>query len=250
MIKPRILISTASDYRSRGLRRTDTVGGVNYAEAIVRTGGLPLFAPNLAPETASAYLATADGLVLSGGADLDPVHYGQAPHPELGLVDERRDLFELALYRAARARGLPVLGVCRGFHVLNVAEGGTLHQHLPALATTAQHDQRNTDGSLFHAVRLEPGSLLHKAFGEETVRTNSYHHQAINALGDNLRAVAWADDGTVEAAEGTTKTFLLGVQWHPEMSFERYPEQIAPFQTFMNAVLRQTVESPLKLMVV
>ncbi len=234
--KPRILITTATRMRLEGLRRLDAVGGVNYAEAVVQCGGLPLFTTNLAPELADDFVESVDGLLLSGGEDVSPHFFGQTPQQSLGIVDEARDLFELALYKAAKRKGVPVLGICRGIQLVNVAEGGTLHQHLPALPDTVQHGQRNIDGTLFHEVRLEPGSLLEQSYGATTIRTNSYHHQAIDALGDGLRATGWAQDGIVEAAEGTGRTFVLAVQWHPEMSFARYDEQIAPFRVFMDAV--------------
>lgn len=240
MTPARIMISTASSPRTQGLWRSDSIGGLNYAEAISQTGGLPFFVPNLNPELAAAYLANADGLVLSGGGDIDPGYFGQPPHTDLGLVNEDRDLFELALYRAAKAKGIPILGICRGIQVINVAEGGTLHQHLPARPNTLQHSQKNKDGTPFHTVKLESSSMLAKHYGSETIRTNSYHHQAIDKLGTELKASAWAEDGTIEAVEGIGKTFgktfVLGVQWHPEMSFARYPEHLAPFRTFMERV--------------
>ena len=238
MTSARILITTASRLRQEGLRRLDVIGGLNYAEAVTEAGGLPLFVPNVNPELAEAYLAAADGLLLSGGADADPRHFGQQPHPQLGLVDESRDAFEFALYQAAKAKGMPVLGICRGLQMINVAEGGSLHQHLPALPTTMQHDQRNADGTLFHEVALEPDSRLATGLGRRHLRVNSYHHQAIDRLGQGLRAVGGAADGVIEAAEGTGEPFILGVQWHPEMSFARYPEQRLPFQLFLDAVRR------------
>ena len=235
--KPRILITTSTNRRERGLRRDDVVGGLNYAEAVLKTGGLPTFAPNLAPDTVEAFVANADGVLLSGGADLDPFYFGQTPHQALGVVDDSRDVFELELYRAAKRQGIPVLGICRGIQVINVAEGGTLHQHLPAVSGTLQHEQRNIDGTPFHAVRLEEGSRLAQAFGKPEVRTDSYHHQAIDQLGRDLKATGWTADDIVEVVEGTGETFVLGVQWHPEMSFARYPEHLVPFELFMESVL-------------
>ena len=243
-MKPQILITTSSKPREAGLRRLDVVGGINYAEAILQTGGLPLFVANHDENLAEDYIAKADGLLLSGGADIDPMHYQQTPHQQLGLIEEARDHIELALYRAAKKKGIPILGVCRGIQVINVAEGGTLFQHLPAVSGTHQHGQRNIDGSLFHSLELTEGSLLAEAFGRSEVRTDSYHHQAIDQLGGNLRITARSRDGIIEAVEGTAKSFVLGVQWHPEMSFERYPEQIAPFRLFMDAVKKQHSSEP------
>lgn len=238
-MKPRILITTATRLRLEGLRRADAVGGVNYAEAVVQCGGLPTFAANLSPDLAENFIEGADGLLLSGGEDVSPHFFGQTPHQSLGIADETRDLFELALYKAAKRKGIPVLGICRGIQLVNVAEGGTLHQHLPAVPDTVQHGQRNIDGTLFHEVRLEPDSRLAKSYGATTIRTNSYHHQAVDTLGEGLRATGWATDGIVESVEGTGQTFVLAVQWHPEMSFARYQEQIAPFEVFMEAVKKK-----------
>ena len=234
-MKPRVLISTATNQRLTGLYRKDSVGGLNYAQALAELGSVPFFAPNLNPDDAAFYLEGFDGLLLSGGADFDPALYGKAPHPDLGLVEESRDSFELALYHAAKAKGMPILGICRGIQAINIAEGGSLHQHLPALKNTVQHSQRNIDGTLFHDVKLEPSSRLAEVFGGTSIKTNSYHHQAIDVLGSDLKAVGWASDGTIEVLEGTGSSFVFGVQWHPEMSFERYPEQIAPFKVFMSA---------------
>ena len=238
-MKPRILITTATRTRLEGLRRLDAVGGVNYAEAIAQSGGLPLFTPNLSPDLADGFIDGADGLLLSGGEDVSPHFFGQTPHQSLGIVDETRDLFELALYKAAKRKGIPILGICRGIQLVNVAEGGTLHQHLPAVPDTVQHGQRNIDGTLFHEVRLEPDTRLAQSYGATTIRTNSYHHQAVDEIGDNLRATGWATDGIIEAVEGTGQVFVLAVQWHPEMSFVRYSEQIAPFEVFMDVVKKK-----------
>jgi putative glutamine amidotransferase len=235
-MQPRILITTNSETLERNVARIYTSVGLQYAEAVAKAGGLPFFVGNLSPELAESYVEQADGVLFSGGVDVDPVHFGGAPHPNLGFIDESRDLFELALYKAAKRKGIPILGICRGIQLINVAEGGTLHQHLPALPEMMQHSQMNPDGSLFHELRLDSSSALSKGYGKITIRTDSYHHQGIDKVGRDLKAVAWTQDGLVEAVEGTGKTFVLGVQWHPEMSFQKYPEQLAPFTVFVEAV--------------
>ncbi len=236
MSRARILISTSSAFRLLGLRRVDAVTGLNYSEAVAQLGGLPLMVANLTSDLAEVYLEGADGLILTGGVDVDPDFFGAEPHPSLGLVDGPRDRFEMALYHAARAKGVPVLGVCRGHQLINVAAGGSLHQHLPAVVQTVQHEQVDITGSPSHRVTLEPGSALVQAFGAAHVRTNSYHHQAVDRPGQGLKVTGRSADGTAEALENTEGSFVLGVQWHPEMSFQAYPEQIAPFQAFMQAV--------------
>lgn len=235
-MKPRILITTNSERFDRNANRAYVTVGLEYGQGVLKTGGLPLFVGNVSPEYAQAYIEQVDGLLLSGGADVDPALFGENPHPDLGFVDESRDLMEEALYQAAKQKGIPVLGICRGIQALNIFEGGSLHQHVPAVSGSMQHNQKNLDGSLFHEVRLEPSSMLAKAYGKTTIRTDSYHHQAINRVGNTLKAVGWTHDGIIEAVEGTSNSFVLGVQWHPEMSFMRYPEQIAPFEVFMEAV--------------
>ncbi len=236
MRRPRILVSTSSVFRATGLRRTDAVTGLNYNAAVAQLGGLPLMVGNLEPELAETYLEDADGLLLTGGVDVDPGFFGAEPHPLLGLVNLERDRFEMALYHAARAKGVPVLGVCRGHQLISVAAGGSLHQHVPALPNTIQHEQLEIGGAPSHGVALEPGSALAHAFGAERVRTNSYHHQAVANPGQGLKVVGRSADGLTEAIENTDGSFVLGVQWHPEMSFQAQPEQIAPFAAFMQAV--------------
>lgn len=234
--RPLVLVTTASNARDVGLRRKDAVTGVNYSEALYGEGLLPVMAANLVPDAAEAMLERVDGVVFSGGADIDPGQYARSPEHGLGLVDPVRDAFEAALYRAARARGLPVLGICRGIQIVNVAEGGTLHQHLPALEGTVQHEQRNIDYPPFHAVRLEPGSIAAEAAGTELVTVNSAHHQGVRDLAPSLRATGYADDGLVEVVEALDAPWLLAVQWHPEMNYAVYPEQRWPFRAFAQAV--------------
>ncbi|MFN2322254.1 MAG: gamma-glutamyl-gamma-aminobutyrate hydrolase family protein [Trueperaceae bacterium] len=233
--RPLVLISTSTSVLDLGLRRVDMYSGKNYADAVLAEGGLPAYVTNHDPEAAADFVARADGLLLSGGPDLDPRRFGQLPHPDLGAVDPERDAFELALYRAARDQGTPVFGVCRGVQVINVAEGGTLHQHLPALGGPLQHSQRDPGGQPHHELALAEGSAIRAGFGAAKVRTNTYHHQGLDALGAGLRATAHAEDGLVEAVEGTEGAWLLGVQWHPEMSYHMGPEHHAPFRVFLDA---------------
>lgn len=233
---PNVLLSTGISARTTGLFREDALTGRNYSQAVASAGGLPTMVAVLEPTLAPLLAARHDALVLTGGADVDPQLFGAAPEAELGSVDERRDAFELALYREFRAAGKPVLGVCRGHQVINVAEGGTLHQHIPALPEAWQHDQKDLRGSPLHPVKLAPGSRLASAFGATSVRTNSYHHQAIDVVGAGLRPVAHTGDGLVEAVEERNGPWVLGVQWHPEMAYREHPEQLAPFTLLLSAV--------------
>jgi putative glutamine amidotransferase len=191
---------------------------LTYAAAVQAAGGLALVLPPdpAAVEEPAALLARLDALVLAGGADVDPAAYGADTEAETDRPWPERDRFELALTREAIERGIPVLGVCRGMQLLNVALGGTLVQHLPRLTGDDRH--RHTPG-LFsdHEVRLEPGSLAERAAGAERLAVKSHHHQAVDRLGEGLVASGWSvPDDVVEAVELAGRPFVLGVLWHPE----------------------------------
>jgi putative glutamine amidotransferase len=242
--RPRILLTTRSFFHDRPLRRTSNMTGQNYSEAIVQAGGLPFMVSNLAPALAACYLDAAQGVLFTGGGDIDPCYYGQEPHAKLADVETERDTFEFALYREAKARKLPILGICRGAQLMNVAEGGTLYQDVPSLEGSLQHSQVNSGSALFHTVTLEADSKFAQALGKTSFRTNSFHHQAADRIGDGLRVIARTADGVVEGLEGTGEGFVLGLQWHPEMSYADYPDHFTPFRLFLEAVKAQTRKEP------
>ena len=184
-----------------------------YVDAVVAAGGTPVVLPILAPADAPGMLDRLDGLLLSGGADVEPAAYGADAHPAVYGVDPARDAWELALARAAT---VPVLGICRGSQVLNVAAGGTLVQHL-ADVTAETHRDADRSGELVHDVRVVPGSRLHAVVGGLGVGVNTLHHQAVDSVGAGLVVSATAPDGTIEAVEGAGERLVLGVQWHPEL---------------------------------
>ncbi len=190
-----------------------------YVEGVEGASGLPVVLPNSGdPSHAPSYLDRIDGLLLTGGDDVHPRLYGEAPHPRLDLVDERRDRFEIALLRAARERGMPVLGICRGIQVMNVALGGDLYQDLPSQADGAVgHAQRTLDEGPWHDVEVRRGTRLLEILGEARTAVNSYHHQACRRVAEGLSVTANAPDGVVEAVEDPEHPFFLGVQWHPEV---------------------------------
>ncbi len=211
--RPVIGITTYLEAVPWGSLRLDTVLiPYTYVEAIERAGGTPLLVPPV-EEGVAEMLDPLDGLLLSGGADLDPASYGAAPHPATTGTRPARDRAELALLDGAFERDLPVLGICRGSQVLNVARGGDLIQHLPDVVGDATH----TLGDVFteHPLRIEDDSLLGSLL-TESAPVKSSHHQGFGRLGKGLREVAWADDGTIEAIEDPDRRFTIGVLWHPE----------------------------------
>jgi putative glutamine amidotransferase len=192
-----------------------------YADAVQRAGGIALILPPdpHAVEHPDEVLDLLDGLILAGGADVDPAAYGAQRHPETVHTNPERDAFEIALAQAAIARDLPFLGICRGMQVLNVARGGTLLQHLPE--SHGHEDHRRNPGSFDgadHDVRLDAGTLAARAAGEERHRTFSHHHQGVDAVGEGLLVSGHSDlDDLPEAVELPDRRFVLGVQWHPEV---------------------------------
>jgi putative glutamine amidotransferase len=185
-----------------------------YFDAVERAGGQPVLVDDA--RDPKALLARVDALVLTGGPDVDPALYGEAPHPAVYGVDRRADDFESTLADVAVARGVPVLAICRGFQVLNVARGGSLHQHVPDEPGVPPHGRPGeAGGARLHEVHLDGDSLLADVMDGTCVTVSCHHHQAVARLGDGLRVVGRAGDGIVEAME-LDGSFVLAVQWHPE----------------------------------
>ena len=216
--------------------REEMVLNFHYMRAVTAAGGLPMVMSPQPEEAVPDLVARLDGLLIPGGPDIDPAAYGEDPHPKLGPTWPEVDRFEIAIVREAEARGLPVLAICRGMQLVNVAHGGTLHQHLP---DHPGDDVAHRRGSLdepvaMHTVRLERESRIARILGREEANVNSYHHQAPLEVGDGLRAVAHAPDGVIEGLEGDGGGFLVGVQWHAE-AMQDAPEQRALFSALVDA---------------
>jgi putative glutamine amidotransferase len=186
-----------------------------YVDRVAAAGCVPVVLPPVAG--AERAISRLDGLLLSGGGDLDPALYAAQPHPRTARVDAERDAAELALLRAAFGAGLPVLGICRGLQLLNVLRSGTLLQHLPE---TVGHDGHAPARAEYgqRAVRITPGSRVAEILGRDTLNVPCHHHQAIERLGAGLTATARSDDGVIEAVELGGYPFAIAVQWHPEVS--------------------------------
>ncbi len=200
----------------------------DYVNAIDRAGARPLLVPPTA-EGVEETLDALDGIVFTGGSDIDPELYGEEPHPETFGVHRQRDDAELALLRGALERDMPVLGICRGIQVLNVGLGGDLHQHLPEVVGHEGHKHDPPGHFLQHEVEIEPETKLAEVLGERT-QVMSHHHQGLRRVGEGLVEAARAEDGAVEAIEAPGKRFAIGVLWHPEAApdtalFEAFVEE-------------------------
>jgi putative glutamine amidotransferase len=201
----------------------------SYVTALRRAGIRTALLPPAQPSAADELLAPFDGLLLAGGGDVEPARYGAAAHPADHGHDPDRDELELELARAAVRLGLPVLGICRGMQLLNVAFGGTLVQHLPERPGLVEH--RDKAKQVMHGLRVEPGSRLAAALGRVEAEVLSHHHQALDRLGEGFRAVAWAPDGLVEGIE-REQGWTVGVLWHPEGTAAADPVQHRLLRTF------------------
>jgi putative glutamine amidotransferase len=214
-VKPRIGISGYP-------RVVDTVLGPTllhtatryYVDAVVRAGGTPFVLPALGAAPVPDMLEALDGVVVTGGGDVAPARYGATPSPEVSNVDPQRDEFDLTIVCEALERDVPVLAICRGMQVVNVALGGSLARHIEG------HQVVDDPGAPVHEVTIEPTSDLAAALGVTTLDVNSMHHQAVLDPAPGLRAVAWAPDGSVEAVEQPGNRHLVAVQWHPEIMVE------------------------------
>jgi putative glutamine amidotransferase len=211
-----------------------------YVMAVEASGGAPLMVPPGLDETSmQAIFERLDGLLLSGGGDVDPAHYGESPHAPLNEVNAERDRLELSLARQAVEADKAVIGICRGVQVLNVALGGSLVQDIP----TQQPDSllHSFDGAQVardtkaHSVRIESRSLLREVMGVEQADVNSWHHQSLKRIAPGLTVVAQSPDGIIEAVEMPGRRFVIGVQWHPEWLYDRQPEMKRLFEALVQA---------------
>jgi len=195
----------------------------DYVRSVEQSGAVPVVLPPVTPDDAPALLDRLDGILLSGGVDVDPALYGQAPHPKLGRVNRRRDDFELALTWEALRRDVPILAICRGHQVLNVATGGTLVQDIPStLGGAVKHDGPGPRWRPAHRVEVTAPSRLRQILGQDAVTVNSIHHQGVDRVGRDLVVSARCpEDGVIEGLEMPGRRFVVAVQWHPESFWNR-----------------------------
>jgi putative glutamine amidotransferase len=246
-MKPIILIT--SDYiggeeaEKQGLTRTKdqdlNVCNWDYIDAVQLSGGIPLVAPNMDVDEKSIeeIISIADGILFSGGGDVNPEYYNEKVKFDNVSFDQRRDCFEMSLITKVLDMNIPVLGICRGMQLINVAAGGNLYQDIKEqYETVISHsipDSRKWD--IVHEIELVKGTKLYGVYDSKIRGVNSFHHQAVKSLAPSLKASAYSEDGLVESFELESTRFLIGVQWHPEKMFEKYPEELKLFRSFVAA---------------
>ena len=207
---------------------------LHYARAITAAGGVPVLLPGIAGHEVD-FMGLVNGILLSGGGDVDPFLFGEEPLPLIGEISPDRDRFEVELARRAIGEGIPVLGICRGIQVMNIAAGGTISQDISLVVRSPlKHYQQAPRRYGTHGLRLLHGSVLAGALGEQEIRVNSFHHQAVVRVGDGLRAVAYSPDGIIEGLEAE-KGWALGVQFHPEEMWEQDPRFLNIFKALVEA---------------
>lgn len=218
-----------------------------YSEAVEGAGGLPVHIPLIPnPDFIRGVMANVDGLLLPGSdSDVDPQRYGHEPHPGLGHVVPEKDETDMLTLAEAEETGMPVFAICFGLQSLNVFRGGTLIQDIVSQhANALKHEQGAPRDRTSHRVKILKGSMLNQLAGDVDAPVNSHHHQAVQSLGRELVATAWAADGVIEAAEDPrSDRFVLGVQWHPELAWQRDPLSLAMFARFIDEARRFAASS-------
>jgi putative glutamine amidotransferase len=234
-LKPVIGITSNIDSTTHSIQNT-------YIEAVIASGGIPLVIPTGVEKDAQQITKLLDGLLISGGGDMNPQLFNEEPMPKLGNVTPERDTVEIELVRHMLSLNKPILGICRGHQVLNVAFGGTLYQDIHSQSASAilQHDQKAKRDHQSHAVHIEQGTILESIVNSEKIMVNSFHHQALKDIPSSLIVSGKASDGIVEAIESPDHHFVIGVQWHPEALMQS-ADQVSSrlFEAYIKACLER-----------
>lgn len=240
MTNSRPLVAVSAGYQKDAKGREVMMLYAHYLNALRAAGAIPVAVPPVADAAeADAVLARLDGLLLVGGDDINSDRWGAALHPKAELMHPKREASDFALIGSADRRGVPMMGVCLGCQEINVARGGSLHQHLPDVPTVKLSHSGTFPNRARHRVRIEAGSRLSGILKQGELEVNSAHHQAVDRIGAGLKPAAWSEDGVVEALEETDgRPFVLAVQWHPEEIADR-PEQAALFSRFVAECARR-----------
>ncbi len=235
-MKPMIGITASLEANTIKLQREN-------GKAIEQAGGLPVILPYVdQQDTVDELVGRLDGLLLSGGGDIDPFLFGEEPIPGLGSITPDRDWLEGQLIHRFLESGKPILGICRGCQILNVIAGGGMYQDIYSQKKDEgllQHVQRAPRDHVSHLITMEKGSLLSRIFVEDSVKVNSFHHQAVGSMAPGFIVSARSSDGLIEAFESINHPFVLGVQWHPEDLFHKYPSMAKLFLAFVSACRKQ-----------
>jgi len=213
---------------------------VDYINAIESAGGTPILLPLIQDNSCIAdFVDLIDGLLLSGGVDVDPSFYGEELDPGIGKIDFDRDRTEISLSQKSLETDLPIFGICRGIQLLNVAAGGTLHQHIPGISNSILKHRQDAPGSHgTHTIDIREGSRLLNIIGHSAISVNSFHHQAVKEAAPGFLVSAAARDGIIEGIESTQHSFAIGAQFHPERMWQNNPPMNALFVAFVDAAER------------
>ncbi|NMA96001.1 MAG: gamma-glutamyl-gamma-aminobutyrate hydrolase family protein [Clostridiales bacterium] len=235
-MKPIIGITCDYDYESKTSKLHE-----NYFKAISKFDGLPILLPGNNIEDIEIILSIVDGILLTGGADIDPFYYDENPHIALGNINPYRDEFEIELAKQTIDRNIPILGICRGAQVMNVAMGGSLYQDIEACFkdSAIAHRQKAPTDHGTHTVQVDPGSLLYKIVENEKISVNSFHHQAVKRVAPGFKAIGHAPDNVVEAITNEDHAFALGLQWHPERMIDSEKHSKYIFNAFIDAAINK-----------
>lgn len=223
--------------------------GYNYQKinecnlkALIEAGAVPIMLPITGDDDLiDEYLNVVDGLYFSGGSDINPLYFGEDPIKEIGGIDYSRDEFEVKLFKKAAEKNMPILGICRGEQVINVAAGGSLYQDIYSQreGTNGHSPTFSGGGYAYHRVQIMKDSKLFEILKTEETNINSFHHQAVKDIAEGYKVAALSKDGIIEAIESVNHDFVVGIQWHPELMFERYPEFLKLFEALVSAASKK-----------